>query len=174
MSSTAQKAAPFPFLLVFLFFLLPFMEFSCKDRGGSAVSQLLSGGGASSNSPNIVIASLSGYEAAFGKELDGMKVLDQKVVSQKIDPTPMLIAVLGVSAVGALLAALRMNLLACFLAIAGIILLFTLRSDVDGRMQKENAGIVVVKYREGYFASLAALALAAIVTGAAGFSTKSN
>jgi hypothetical protein len=86
----------------------------------------------------------------------------------------MLIAVLAASVIGAILAAAKMNLPACFLAIAAIVLLFVTRSDVETRMQKENAGLILATYREGFYASMAALGLATLLTALVGLAPKSG
>jgi hypothetical protein len=153
MTSNTSKAAPFPFLLALVFFLLPFVDFSCQNQR---------------------IATINGYQAAVGGEIEGPQILSERPRVEVISGTPMLVGVAAAAAVAALLAFLRIYMLSAFVGVVGIVLLAITPQEINKQMQVRNQALITTTYQAGFYAILSSLILGTMVVGAAAFGKKES
>jgi hypothetical protein len=130
--NSAKKAAPFPFLLLLISFLLPFLEFSCQGNK---------------------IAALSGYQTGFGTELDSRDTWSGQVKKEKVDATPMVAVVLLLGVVAGLVAFAAPGA-AAILGTAAVILLFVAQSQIEKDVLAHGKGMIAVSFQSGFYGSI--------------------
>jgi len=148
-------AGPGSLLAVALLFLLPFAEFSCKGR---------------------TVATVNGYEAAFGTKVEAELPFGDLLKERSSDRgglrlqleqdgraggndwvmAAFLTAVIGG---GVSLFIRRMGTLA---GIAAVILFFVAQSDIQNQLQVESLPLLTVKFQLGFWLSIIASALGAV------------
>lgn len=165
MSSNSSKAAAFPYLLIFIFFLLPFVEFSCQEQR---------------------LATLNGYQVAFGGEIEppplfkdlnnfareaaGPNATMSKPKMTTTEPTKILIGALAASLVAALLAMARVHLLSALAGVLAIVLVIMTPEDINKQLRQQ--AVIVAKYQSGFYAIIATLAIGAGLSTLLAFTKK--
>ncbi|MCK9590166.1 MAG: hypothetical protein M0Q93_12500 [Terrimicrobiaceae bacterium] len=129
------------YLGILIAFLLPFMDFSCQGHK---------------------IASLSGYQVAFGTTLDMKSPMDGSTKKQRIDGTP-IVAVAFLLALVAAAIALRFGIAGSVCAGISLILLLLAQSSINKKALEEGQGIIAVNYDLGYYLTLLLLVGGAII-----------
>lgn len=138
-------------------FLLPFIDFSCQGKQ---------------------VVTMSGYETAFGKEvsadipvskwLHGENPreggLDIRIEQRnRTDGKPLVAAALIVGVVGGLLGFLRPSLGALG-GIGAAVLLLIAQADMQKQVQQRNVPMLVLNFREGFWASLGCAAAGGVLS----------
>lgn len=135
------KASPLTYLGIIIIFIMPFLEFSCQGHK---------------------IASLSGYQVAFGTELAMKSPVTGKAEKQKVDATPMVAIAFFLT-----LAAAGVALVNCKagLAPAGLAALFLLlaRSGIEKNTMEEGQGMIAVNFQSGYYFSLLVIVVGGVL-----------
>jgi hypothetical protein len=151
MNSPSQQLAPLPFLLVLLFLLLPFVEFSCQNQK---------------------LATLNGFETAFGTEVESATIFSERSVKEKIEGTNLLIGMIAACVLAAVAAWGKKGLLAAFLGITALVLLIVTPSEIDRRIKAKNQGVIVATVQTGFYACMVGLLAGIGLSLAAGMKSK--
>jgi hypothetical protein len=135
-----SKLSTVSYLGIVIAFLLPFMDFSCQGHK---------------------IASLSGYQVAFGTTLNMKSPMDGSTKEQRIASTPIVAVAFALSLVAAVLA-LRSGIAGAAFAAISLVMLLLGQSDINKKALEEGQGMIAVNFDVGYY-----LTLLLLIAGAA-------
>ncbi len=135
------KASPLTYLGIIIIFIMPFLEFSCQGHK---------------------IASLNGYQVAFGTELSMKSPVTGEPQKQKVKATPMVAIALFLTLIAAVVALVN-GKAGCVPAGLAALLLLLARSGIEKNTMEEGQGMIAVNFQSGYYFSLLIIAAGAIV-----------
>jgi hypothetical protein len=143
-NQTARRLSPGLYILILIFFLMPFMDLSC---GGQPV------------------VTLSGIDMVTGKQLEDPGAYGgYGAEAPKIDPEPLAILALLAAGGGLILSFVKGktgSVLAALVGAAGFVTMLLLKSRIDHQVLTEGEGLVTVEYRIGYWLVLLAFVVTA-------------
>lgn len=135
------KLSTASYLGILIAFLLPFMDFSCQGHK---------------------IASLNGYDVAFGTTLDMKSPMDGSTQKQKIDGTPT-VAIAFLLTLVAAVVTLRFGIAGAVCAGISLILLLLAQSSINKKALEEGQGMIAVNFDIGYYLTLILLVAGAVI-----------
>ena len=136
----SPKLSTASYLGIIIAFLLPFMDFSCQGHK---------------------IASLSGYQVAFGTTLNMKSPMDGSTKEQRIDATPIVAVAFLLTLVAAAIA-LRFGIAGAVCAGISVVMLLLAQSDINKKALEQAQGMIAVNFDLGYY-----LTLLLLIAGAA-------
>jgi hypothetical protein len=147
---------PVALLAVLGTFLLPFIDFSCQGKQ---------------------VVTMSGYETAFGKEMTADLPISKWMSGDerknggidihieqrnRTEGKPLVAAALIVGVIGGLLGFMRPSLGALG-GIGAAVLLLIAQADMQKQVQQRNVPMLVLSFREGFWASLGCAAVGGVL-----------
>ncbi|MDO8671155.1 MAG: hypothetical protein Q7O66_06950, partial [Dehalococcoidia bacterium] len=133
MPKEAKKLSPALFVLIIVFFFLPFVSVTC---GGTKA------------------ATLSGMQLVTGTTIEQPAGFGQKSSAREIGAEPTAIAAIALAVMGLVFSSSKGARGAAFTAIVGVagaLSLLFLKTRIDGEIQKQATGLLQTNYEIGFW-----------------------
>ena len=127
-----SRISPATYLGIAIAFLMPFLDMSCQGHK---------------------VATLTGYEVAFGTELPVDSLGGGQKAKQKVEPTPLIAVAFFLTAIAAGVALWNGIGGAVCAGIAGVCLILG-QSEINRKIMAEGKGLFAVDFQVGFYLSL--------------------